>query len=487
MSTNKRKTVQIKRPDPSGKGPKPARPLPKVSVSDSAASVTDSGDIQPVTPPQDTKSATTRISLPDEAKIRKARRADAPKEDELPKAEEVMQAAKNATAQIVIDTEEVKAPQRELDTKESGTAAEQTMQIGTQELQAVDEEEEDAGATSKIPLDQIEDKTGEATRVETGELKEVGDDEMEGGDRTMKIDADALQTGDVGQALKDADKELEKGQSDATMKIDADALQTGDIDEVSRDELHAMETMQMDPVEVEKEISKKPPVDDEAFKAATVAIDPSAEAGSEEGEEAPLTAEQMKESFNAQTMAMDPSELEQEMQKQKGHDSTLDQTMDLTEQRPKTILIKRPSREAPAAPTVKTVRPDAQTVRTARPVPRTAMSDEQKAGTSRVDVPIATTPEGKTVKLRRPGGSSLRPGAPVSRVATSAGLEIGEDGSVRSTAPAKAPSLGAAWMVLSVFTFLICLGALYIAFAIEVPDLPMVGRLVDVNNQILSL
>ena len=69
---------------------------------------------------------------------------------------------------------------------------------------------------------------------------------------------------------------------------------------------------------------------------------------------APPAAEP-EEAFNAKTMAMDPVQLDAEMEKEDERPRTvripskeavanLDKTMDMSEQRPKTIMIKRPGK-----------------------------------------------------------------------------------------------------------------------------------------------
>jgi len=484
MSSNKRKTLQIKRPDPAAPGQN--RPLPKVNVSPSAATP-ETDEIQPVAP-SGNKGATTRIQLPDEAKIRKARRADET-EDRLPGAEEVMQASKNATAQIEIDVEDVQTPQRSLKTDESGDSADKTMKISTIEF-----DDADASSTSRIPLSDLSKLDDEATQVVTGELPKVGGDEPAMAERTMKIDLDAFQTGDVGKALKQADRELDQG-NDLTMKIDADAFQTGDLgkalSEADQDAGEANDlTMKIDAsaLEEEEEISRMraqqmstetmvmDSVEDqhaEKFNAATMAMSPP------DNELEAVTPEKMKESFNAMTMAMDPSELAKALGNAKATQPEPEGLEDFQDEdaRPKTILIRRPSRDAdavPSTPTVKTVRPDAQTVRTVRPEPSAAAAP-------------AAPGEGKTVKLRRPGGATgSRPGAPASRVAAAAGLNIGADGSVTSSAPKRALSLGGGWLAVSIVTFFLYAGALWITYAVKDANLPMMGRIVDANNQFIA-
>src|SRR5690606_26095958 len=115
------------------------------------------------------KGNTTRIALPDEEKIRKARRANATQdlgeEDALPSAEQIAMAQKNATMPIMIDTESV------------------------------------------------EDNSNRSLNDTDGK---------ESMDRTMEIDADALSTGNLEKELKDADRPEDN--KDQTMKINEDAL-----------------------------------------------------------------------------------------------------------------------------------------------------------------------------------------------------------------------------------------------------------------------
>lgn len=448
MSQHKRKTLMIKRPSPN-ESDKP-RPLPKVNVSESAAGATETDKIKPVAPKTakvkrplpDDKGATARISLPDEAKIRKARRADDSNE-KLPGAPEVMDASKNATRQIEIDTEEVSqtGDGPKIGDSDSWGNNDQTMEI-------------DADALRTGP-------------IEKQDLVSDGDD-ADMNDRTMQISADALSTGPIEKQLEEADAEL-KGNNDQTMEIDPEAFQTAnlsreELEKADQPDIMSQETMRMESLEDDEAPSE------EDFNAATAELDQPDESGD---------TGKVKDTFNAMTMAMDPSELARELEKDKTQptpvsDEDRNQTMDLTDVKPKTILIKRPSQnEAPSAPTVKTVRPDAQTVRTSRPAPGEA--------------PAAGGSDGKTVKLRRPGGAGPRPGAPVSRMASNAGLEISEDGSVAAKAKVKAPSLGPAWLALSVLTLLIMCGALWIALAINMPELPMPGRIVNEFGEILPL
>ncbi len=291
----------------------------------------------------------------------------------------------------------------------------------------------------------------------------------------MKIDTSALQTGNVGDLLAEADAGADTG-SDRTMKIDAEALATGRIDKVLPEDIMAQETMKMEPIP-ESAIPKRPSKEKEVFNAATVSI--------------PQPELRAEESYSAMTMSMDADELAKELAKgdtRKQEDPDLNDTMDLTAERPKTILIKRPSREAPAAPmapTVKTVRPDVMTVRTNRPV--TAIPSSPKEGTSRVDVPEGGygSSEGKTIKLRRPGGApTLRPGAPISRVTAGAGLHLNPDGTVQS-AKAPAPAFGGGSLAMGIITFLVAVSAVWVVYSIQEVGIPMPGRLVDANGQLI--
>lgn len=446
MATNKRKTLQIKRPESVSSSKE--KPVPKVPGK-SQASAPETEKLQPV---PETKAG--KVPLPDSDKIRQARRAD-DTQDKLPGAEEVMEASKNATAQIMIDVEDVKSPQRDLASSSPGDDSDKTMKIDLSENQ------DDAAATSKIPLEDVQDMTQEATRVATNELPEIKDTDLEGAERTMKIDLDAVSTGDEGEVLEEAHVETPAVSSQ----------QTEDTSEDQRSELMANETMMMDPADFEEQ--------NKAFNAMTVALDPD----EKENDKNTVSPDQMQESFNAMTMAMDPAELARELESSKETQQQPEGIQDSgdDEQRPKTILIKRPSREAPAgAPTVKTVRPDAQTVRTARPA-------TPKEGTSRVDIPTGIiTTEGKTVKLRRPAGATgSRPGAPVSRVAAEAGLDVKSDGSVSSSQKKNVPAMGAGWLAVSVVTFLVTCGALWISYSTKDASMPMIDRIVDENNVIL--
>jgi hypothetical protein len=234
--------------------------------------------------------------------------------------------------------------------------------------------------------------------------------------------------------------------------------------------------------------------DEKIFKEQTAAI-PQAATQEVSEDLTPAPAPEPAETFNAKTMAMDPIQLDAELANEDDRPRTvripskppvenLDKTMDMAEQRPKTIMIKRPGKEPSSPRTVKTVRPDAVTVRTARPLPTSGLTDAQKAGTSRVDVPEAAAGEGKTVKLRRPGTGGFKSKAPVSRVMSNAGLSMNADGSVRQTQVAATVETG--WTIVTILTTLIALGAVWVITSIIRPDLPMAGRVVDAQNQIVA-
>ncbi len=445
MADKKRKTLQIKRPDPTK--PSQKKVLPKVNMNDKAAtSALDTDELTAVDPTtsNDRKSNTTRIALPDEEKIRKARRAnvtqDLEQEGALPSADQIAQAQKNATMPIMIDTENVEESNRDpLKNSEKKDDMDRTMEI-------------DADALSTANLSQ--------------ELQKVDDDDQVDSDQTMRIDPEALQTGHIDKSLSDANNK--DNTSDQTLKIDSsegdDALTTGKNNQANDESLLSKETMQMDSIP-DSELEDQPGTD--------------------------LSVEEMKETFNAQTMAMDPKQLEEEMSSPESgdeeEDETLSKTMDLTKERPKTIMIKRPSKSpesGPANPTVKAVRPDAATVRTPRPV--TATPGQAKQDTSRIDIPAdGSTKEGKTIKLRRPSGGPVRSGSHMSRVAGNAGLTMNEDGSVSTTVRREEP-LGAGWLAVAVITLLLSIGAIWSIMAISNPELPMPGRLVDANNQLIQ-
>lgn len=445
MADKKRKTLQIKRPDPTK--PSQKKVLPKVNMNDKAAtSALDTDELTAVDPTtsNDRKSNTTRIVLPDEEKIRKARRAnvtqDLEQEGALPNAEQIAQAQKNATMPIMIDTENVEESNWDpLKNSEKKDAMDRTMEI-------------DADALSTANLSQ--------------ELQKVDDDDQVDSDQTMRINPEALQTGHINKSLSDANNTDNTG--DQILQIDSsevdEALATGKINPVTDESLLSKETIQMDSV-----------MDGEQ----------------EESQESDLSIEEMKDTFNAQTMAMDPMQLEEEIAKSEfanqKEDETLSKTMDLSKERPKTIMIKRPtksSKSGPANPTVKAVRPDAATVRTPRPV--TATPGQAKQDTSRIDIPEGgSTKEGKTIKLRRPAGGPVRSGSHMSRVAGNAGLTLNEDGSVSTTVRKEEP-LGAGWLAVAVITLLLSIGAIWSIMAISNPELPMPGRLVDANNQLIQ-
>jgi len=550
MSSKKRKTLQIKRPD-SGSAKSKKKPLPKVNMDDKAATSSVDTDELAAMEPKDVgggkgkkagKGKATRVSLPNEEKIRQARRAsatqDLEREGAMPSADQIAHAQKSATLPIMIDTEDVEDGEQALPQNRQDEEADRTMEIDVESLQTGDvgDELKKAGASSpqggdqtmKINADDLAtgdvgEKLKEADRgdknqgsdqtmqvdadaLSTGDISEELAEadrggKQQGSDQTMQVDADALSTGEIGKELAEADKPRAQG-GDQTMQVDADALSTGDLseelDEAGKEGEDGDKTMQfnpedyatreMDKVEEDEIMSKEtmrmenPEEDPEkarAFNAATMSIDSPEGDGGEQGAETDLDAETMEESFNANTMEMDSEQLERELAK--GNDapkeeeepSSLDSTMDMTQERPKTIMIKRPSKKAgPSTPTVKAVRPDAQTIRTASP-------STPKEDTSRIDMPgdEAAAKEGKTIKLKRPSGGSAGRSRPSIQPAGTG------PGSFTSTT-SESKDLGVAWLAVAVVTMLISLGALWTTYALVEPELPMPGRLVDANNQL---
>jgi hypothetical protein len=542
MASKKRKTLQIQRPDPHNPKSK-KKTLPKVNVDDSSAtSAIDTDELSAIGPktakvkqpnvndPHNKKGGSaTRIQLPDEDKIRKARRAtstqDLQDSDALPSAEQIAHAQKSATLPIMIDTEDIQdSDEVNLGSQENENAADNTMQIDadalatgniekalveadqnskpmndqTMQIDADSLDTGDVGQTLEEVKAQDAKNTSDQTMKIDADSLVTGDvgaqltevDEEASPDHTMKIDADSLATGNIEEHLNEADKES-KNISDQTMKIDADSLSTGEIDLVEHNEKLSMETMQMDPIDLDTDLSE--PHNEEAFNAATMKMATQEMEAQPEGDQSKagdteLSVDKMKETLNAQTMEMDPNQLANELNTPSSSsnidDDNLDQTMDLTAERPKTIMIKRPSREAGSStPTVKAVRPDAATVRTARPV--TASPGQAKEGTSRIDIPQGeeSSREGKTIKLRRPAGAGSRPST-VSRVATGAGLTMAADGTY-SAGPKVEEQLGAGWLAVAVLTFLVSLGTVWSIYAVNEPQLPMPGRIVDMNNTVL--
>jgi hypothetical protein len=491
MADKKRKTLQIKRPDPNSVKSK-KKPLPKVNMDQNAAtSAVDTDQLSSMGPttaklkrPDENslsgnKGKTTRIALPDEDKIRKARRANATQdlvaEDALPSAEQIAHAQKNATMPIMIDTESVEDnSSKSLNDTDGSQAMDRTMEIDAEALSTGNLENELRDAA------QIGDVAGDQTMqidpaaLATGNLEaslKAANTPANQNDQTLQIDPDALTTSNLTKSLQEADQT--EGDNDQTLQIDQDALaaavsQDTQMLDDPEDSNSSDKTMQIDPLE-DEDLGEEDP-------------------GTE------LTLEEMKESFNAQTMEMDASMLADELAKKNSgqfeaaDDEDRSQTMDLTSNRPKTIMIKRPSKQGAsnsATPTVKAVRPDAATVRTARPV--TANTAQPKQDTSRIDVPGEATggKEGKTIKLRRPAGATpSRSKSQISRVAGNAGLTLNEDGSVTAIAKAE-EQLGAGWLAVAIITFLISAGAVWSIYAQLNPEVPMPGRLVDVNNQLV--
>lgn len=488
MADKKRKTLQIKRPDPNSVKSK-MKHLPKVNMDQNAAtSAVDTDQLASMGPTTaklkrsdeknmgGNKGNTTRIALPDEEKIRKARRANATQdlgaEEALPSAEQIAHAQKNATMPIMIDTESVEDNSKQnLNDTDGSQAMDRTMEIDADALATGNLEESlkqantpDNKNDQTLKIDSESLSTANLTQT----LQDANTDNTNK-DQTLQIDQDALDE-EVNQDTRQLAEADKQERADLTMQIDPAALATGDVDPVDDEALMSMETMHMDPLKDEDLAD-----------------------GDDEGTQ--LSVEEMKETFNAQTMEMDPSMLADELAKKNSADlSAADenadrsQTMDLSSSRPKTIMIKRPTRQAPASsatPTVKAVRPDAVTVRTSRPI--TANTAQPKQDTSRIDVPgeAAGGKEGKTIKLRRPSGAPVsRSKSQISRMAGNAGLTVNEDGTV--TAMAKAETqLGGGWLAVAIITFLISAGAAWTIYAQLNPEAPMPGRLVDVNNQLV--
>jgi len=471
MADKKRKTLQIKRPGSTP--PSKKKPLPKVNMDEKAAtSSIDTDDLTSLgpTPKKDSNSGkTTRIALPDEEKLKKARRAnvtqDLEEEGALPSADQISRAQNNATMPIMIDTENVSESQsKKLEEAGNKDDADRTMEI-----------DPDALATGNIDTGNKDDDPGKDRTMQidpealaTGKIDSDTEEADPGKDRTMQIDPDSLATGNLEEEMAEAGKEK---QSDQTLEIDENELEeqltsTGKMDQVGEQDLQSMETMRMDDVDG----------DSEAAQAS-------------ESEDSGVTLEEMKESFNAQTMAMDPGQLEEELSEpesaeQDEESDELSKTMDLSEGRPKTIMIKRPNKPgaSPNTPTVKAVRPDAATVRSPRP--KTGSPSSAKEDTSRIDVPGQKPGEGKTIKLRRPAGGPGRSAPSVSRVSSGAGLQMNADGSVSRVR--KTEELSASWLAVAIVTTLISLGAVWTLWAHINAELPMPGRLVNEHHQVIE-
>lgn len=433
MANKKRKTLQIKRPDPKAPGSK-KKTLPKVSDGEAGDQAATHPKTANVARP-DAGKKTTRVELPDEDKIRQARQANASqdleKEDSLPGAAQIEKAQNNATMPIELDVDSISSGSTtslpDLDNKDD---SDKTMQIDPEALDL-------AAETSAIELQKA--------------------DSMDMSDQTMQIDPAEIEEASAGETMEVSGA---VDASDQTMQIDPAALEaTQDLEQqVAENDLQSMETMQMDPASIEEAANE---IEDVAKQ------------------------DSLEDSFNAQTMAMDPEALQRELaastSKQEDVKDDAGATMDLSQsERPKTIMIKRPS-SAPNAPTVKASRPAPG----GRPV--TAHQSQPKEGTSRVDIPAdaaADDKEGKTIKLRRPSGAPSGSPSKVATVAKQAGLELNADGTVTAKA-AKEKALGGGWLAVAIITFLISCGALWVVIAPSQPELPMVGRLVDVNNQLI--
>jgi hypothetical protein len=175
------------------------------------------------------------------------------------------------------------------------------------------------------------------------------------------------------------------------------------------------------------------------------------------------------EIFGAQTMALSSDGIE--LDDEPATAATVDPG-----QRPKTIMIKRPSSST------------ARTVKTARPVMEGQIS-EAKSSTSKVDLPeglqetSVTGHRKRTVKIRRPDEDALPArGAStmaVERAAATAGVSV--DGVEFHVEKTGVQGPGVFFMVLSVLSLLIIITALYFLSATVTPDVP-VGPLRMVEN-----
>jgi len=154
MANKKRKTLQIKRPSAA------KRPTPKKSGN--GPKDAGNNDVQ------NSKGATTRVPLPDEDKIRKARGEDASgdlkNEEQMPTADQIAQADNNATMAIEID-ENVLASSQKLPDAGASDDSDQTMQINADDLMAADGQEEVKGAGTP------ENSNDQTLEINTGDVK----------------------------------------------------------------------------------------------------------------------------------------------------------------------------------------------------------------------------------------------------------------------------------------------------------------------------
>jgi hypothetical protein len=182
--------------------------------------------------------------------------------------------------------------------------------------------------------------------------------------------------------------------------------------------------------------------------------------------QAPVDDDQI---FGAQTMALSSDGIE--LDDEPATAATVDPG-----QRPKTIMIKRPSSST------------ARTVKTARPVMEGQIS-EAKSSTSKVDLPeglqetSVTGHRKRTVKIRRPEeGAAPARGAStmaVERAAATAGVPV--DGVEFHMEKTGIQGPGVFFTVLSVLSLLVIIAALYFLSATVTPDVP-VGSLRLVEN-----
>jgi len=529
MADKKRKTLQIKRP--SATKPSVRKKTSDLSKNDETDTEKTANEGKVIA--QSKKGATTRISLPDGDKIAKARGAGGSsdkKEDKLPSAEQLNKIGNNQTMAIEIDDDDVSTSTQKLPNVEVPSDNDQTMQINIDELESSDDEKKLSEAnqdnstanndqTMQINADELlaaddkskleessgddndrtmrlqtQDLTHAQNRAEDAEKKtsagnndqtlQVDKEEIEktlseessgdDNDRTMR-----LQTQDLTHAqnrAKDAEKKTSAGNNDQTLQVDKEEIEKTLSEKNEVADVQNLETMSLDEKELDSEISRQEM--EESFNAQTMAMDSDQlaneleESSSEDANsETDLTREEMEESFKAQTMAMDPEQLAKELEKTSDKkESDSNKTMDLSKKKaPKTVMVKRPSRQGTAsnAPTVKASRPAVANQSTA------------KSSTSRIEIPSdeGSSKEGKTIKLKRPSGNKK------SSITSGSGIELDEDSTI--SAVAKEKKMGGPWVAVAIVSFLVSLGAIWAIMAIDQPELPMPGRLIDVNGQLM--
>ena len=475
MADKKRKTLQIKRP--SATKPSVRKKTSDLSKNDETDTEKTANEGKVIA--QSKKGATTRISLPDGDKIAKARGAGGSsdkKEDKLPSAEQLNKIGNNQTMAIEIDDDDVSTSTQKLPNVEVPSDNDQTMQINIDELESSDDEKK----LSEANQDNSTANNDQTMQINADELLAADDksklEESSGddNDRTMR-----LQTQDLTHAqnrAKDAEKKTSAGNNDQTLQVDKEEIEKTLSEKNEVADVQNLETMSLDEKELDSEISRQEM--EESFNAQTMAMDSDQlaneleESSSEDANsETDLTREEMEESFKAQTMAMDPEQLAKELEKTSDKkESDSNKTMDLSKKKaPKTVMVKRPSRQGTAsnAPTVKASRPAVANQSTA------------KSSTSRIEIPSdeGSSKEGKTIKLKRPSGNKK------SSITSGSGIELDEDSTI--SAVAKEKKMGGPWVAVAIVSFLVSLGAIWAIMAIDQPELPMPGRLIDVNGQLM--